>query len=242
MTVKQVSLRAGVSVRTLQYYDRLGLLCPTERTQAGYRLYDEASLDRLRQIMLFRELGFPLSEISRIMTSPGYDRAEALDRQITLLTMRKERLEGLIALAQNIRNGENNMDFSAFDTKKLDDYARQAKERWGETDAYREYEEKSRGRSTETEKLFGKGMMDIFAEFGALRGSAPDSPEALALAEKLRGYITANYYTCTPQIMQSLGQMYAAGGEFTENIDAVGGEGTAQFAADAIAAWAISDK
>lgn len=126
------------------------------------------------------------------------------------------------------------MDFKAFDTKKIDEYAEQAKAQWGHTDAYKEFSEKSKGRSKESEEMLGRGMMGIFEDFGKIKNTDPDSAEAQELAKRLQSYITEHYYTCTPQILKSLGEMYAAGGEFTENIDAYGGEGTARFAADAI--------
>ncbi len=235
MTVNAVSKRTGVSIRTLQYYDKIGLLKATAYTESGYRLYDDRALERLQQILLFRELEFPLKDIQRILSSPGFDRSKALQQQIELLTLKKEHIENLIVLAREItETGEKTMDFSAFDKTRLDDYARRARETWGQTDAYRESREKSRGRSREQEQLLGQGLMEIFAEMGRIKMAGPGSEEAQALVKKLQGYITEHYYTCTNQILLGLGQMYAAGGEFTENIDGSGGEGTAQFANEAI--------
>ena len=126
------------------------------------------------------------------------------------------------------------MDFSAFDTKKMDEYAKKAKEAWGETPAFREYEQKAKGRSgAETEEL-SRQMMGIFAEFGAIKDRDPAAGEAQALVRKLQEFITAHYYTCTGPILSGLGRMYAAGGEMTENIDRYGGEGTAVFTGQAI--------
>ena len=131
MTVNEVSRLTGVSVRTLQYYDRIGLLPPAARTEAGYRLYDEETLGVLREILLYRELEFPLSDIKKILFSPSYDRREALHEQEKLLEMKKRHIEDLIALTREIaQSGGNNMDFSAFDTSKMDEYAREAKEKW----------------------------------------------------------------------------------------------------------------
>ena len=128
MTVNEVSRLTGVSIRTLQYYDQIGLLHPAGRTKAGYRLYDDAALERLQQILLFRELEFPLREIQRILESPSFDRIKALDQQITLLTLKKQHLESLICLAKKIQStGGNVMDFTAFDTQKIEKYTEQAK-------------------------------------------------------------------------------------------------------------------
>lgn len=235
MTVNEVSRLTGVSVRTLQYYDRIGLLPPAARTEAGYRLYDEETLGILREILLYRELEFPLKDIARIMKSPSYDRSEALRQQAELLELRRQHIEDLIRMTREIQNnGGNSMDFSAFDTSKIDEYAAEAKAKWGKTDAYAEYEKKSEGRSKDEEQDLGKGLMAILAAFGTLKHKDADAPEVQEQVKKLQAYITEHYYTCTKQILAGLGQMYAAGGEFTENIDAAGGKGTAAFAAEAI--------
>ena len=234
MTVHQVSELTGVTVRALQYYDRIGLLPPTSCTEAGYRLYDDAALERLQQIMLFRELEFPLRDIRAILDSPGYDRGEVLARQAELLELKKKRLEKLIALARGIEAGGIRMDFKAFDTKKIDEYAAQAKKAWGHTDAYREFEQKAGGRSKTDEQAYGAGLMELFTEFGAIKDRTPDSTEAQAQVKKLQDYITAHYYRCTDRILAGLGQMYATDEAFRENIDNAGGEGTAEFVSRAI--------
>ncbi len=190
MTVKQVSELTGVSVRTLQYYDDIGLLSPSERTEAGYRLYEEEQLATLQEILLFRELEFPLKDIKSILDSPAYDKEKALQQQVELLTMKKERLERLIQLAEELRAGStgqakstgesrertkrptersHTMDFKAFDKSKLEEYAKRAREQYSDTDAYKEYEVKSAGRTDEQEQTFAEEFMAIFAKFGALR-------------------------------------------------------------------------
>ena len=235
MTVNEVSKLTGVSIRTLQYYDKIGLLHPAKYTEAGYRLYDDAALETLQQILLFRELEFPLKEIKEIIGSPDFDRSKALGQQIELLKLKKEHIENLIELAKGIKLlGVRNLKFDAFDTRKLDEYAAQAKASWGQTPAYNEYEEKAKGRTREEDKKIYQGMIDIFAEFGAIRKSDPASGEAQALVKKLQDYITEHMYTCTNEILSGLGKMYAGGGDFTKNIDSFGGEGTAEFASKAI--------
>lgn len=235
MTVHEVSKISGVSIRALHHYDHIGLLPATEVTEAGYRLYDEAALERLQHILLFKELEFSLKDIKEILDSPDFDRSKALEQQIHLLELRKEHLQNLIDLARGIKMiGVKQMSFEAFDTKKIDEYAAQAKASWGKTDAYKEFERKSEGRSKEIQQKLNVEMMNIFAEFGKIRDKTPDSEEAVALAKKLQDHITENYYTCTDEILQGLGAMYAGGGDFTANIDKVGGEGTAVFACEAI--------
>ena len=227
-----------MSIRTLQYYDRIGLLSPADRTDAGYRLYDDTALEKLQQILLFRELQFPLKDIMEIVNRPDFDRNKALEQQIELLKLKKEHIENLIDLAVEIKSmGVNELTregFEAFDTRKIDEYARKAKETWGTTDAYKEYEQKSKGRTREEQAQIHRHMMDIFREFGEIRNEDPAGPEAQAQVKKLQDFITEKMYTCTNEILSSLGKMYGGGGDFTTNIDKVGGEGTAQFACDAI--------
>ena len=234
-TVNEVSKLTGVSVRTLHHYDEIGLLKPTSVTEAGYRLYDDTALERLQHILLFRELQFPLKDIKAILDSPDFDRNRALEQQIELLILKKDHLENLILYARGIKFlGVKYMDFSAFDTKKMDEYAAQAKENWGKTEAYKEFEEKSKDWTEETTENIAKDMMIIFAEFGQMKDLNPADEKVQAQVKKLQDYITEHFYNCTNQILSGLGQMYAGGGEFTENIDAYGGEGTAEFTNKAI--------
>ena len=234
-TVNEVSKLTGVSVRTLHHYDEIGLLKPTCTTDAGYRLYDDTALERLQHILLFRELQFPLKDIKEILDSPDFDRNRALEQQIELLTMKKEHLENLISFARGIRwLGVKYMDFSAFDTKKMDEYAAQAKESWGKTEAYKEFEEKSKDWTSETTGNIAKDMMLLFVEFGEMKDLDPADEKVQEQVKKLQDYITEHFYKCTNQILSGLGQMYACGGEFTGNIDKAGGKGTADFTNQAI--------
>lgn len=238
-TVHEVSKLTGVSIRALQYYDKIGLLPPAEYTASGYRLYDDTALEKLQQILLFRELEFPLKEIRRIIDSPDFDKGKALEQQIALLTLKKEHIENLIDLARGLKAmGVNHlMDFEPFDTSKLDEYAAQAKASWGTTPEYKEYEEKAKGRTAEANAMLGQQMMDIFAEFGAIRKEDPSGEAAQDLVKKLQGFITEHFYTCSDETLRGLGMMYAGGGDFTQNIDQRGGEGTAEFAYRAIDAY-----
>ena len=237
-TVNQVSKLTGVSIRTLQYYDKIGLLTPARRTQAGYRLYDDTALERLQQILLFRELEFPLDRIGKILDSPDFDRELALTQQIELLSLKKERLEKIIALAREIKDkGENKMDFKAFDNEKIEQYTQRAKAQWGGTKEFAEYEQKNSKKTKQEQTAMADELMSVFSELGALRGRAEDDEQVRALVIKLKSVITKNYYNCTDEMLESLGQMYAADEEFKQNIDKAGGEGTAEFASRAIASY-----
>lgn len=234
-TVREVSKLTGVSIRTLQYYDRIGLLKPSDYTEAGYRLYDDTALEKLQQILLFRELEFPLKDIQKIIASPNFDKSKALEQQIELLTLKKEHIENLIVLARGIKLlGVNYMDFGAFDTSKLDEYVSQAKASWGNTEIYKEYEEKSKGRTMEEEKRLNVEVMEIFSEFGKMKDIDPADSKVQEQVKKLQDYFTENFYHCTNEILAGLGKMYAGGGDFTDSIDAYAGEGTAEFVNDSI--------
>ncbi len=234
-TVKEVSRLTGVSVRTLHHYDAINLLKPTRVTEAGYRLYDDTALRRLHAILLFRELQFPLKEIKQILDRPDFNPVDALAQQIKLLELQRQQLDALISHARKIQTtGVLLMDFSPFDRSKLDEYAAEAKAKWGKTDAYKEFRQKTEHQSAAQLQSTGNSLMDIFAQFGAIRHLSPASEEAQALVAKLQSFITAHYYTCTKQILQGLGQMYIAGDSMTENIDHAGGEGTAAFVHQAI--------
>ena len=235
MTVHEVSKLAGVSIRTLQYYDKIGLLHPTGYTDAGYRLYDDTDLERLQHILLFKELEFPLKDIKAIINSPDFDRSKALEQQIELLRLKKEHIENLMNFALGIKMlGVKHMDFKAFDRSKLDEYSRQAKELYGNTSEYKEMEEKQKNRTEEDERIIADRFMLLFKEAGEIKNMDPAADDVQRLVKRIQEYITDNFYTCTNQVLRGLGKMYSGGGEFTMNIDSYGGEGTATFIANAI--------
>lgn len=233
MTIGEMSRISGVSVRTLHHYDRIGLLKPASITESGYRIYDESALQRLHTILLFRELEFPLRDIKRILDQPDFDPISALDRQITLLTMRREHIDNLILLARGLKmKGLKHMDFSAFDTRKLDEYAAQAKAAWSHTDAYQEYASKSKDRSPKDVQQIEDGLWALMTRF---RGHQdPASKDVQAMVQELRDYFNQHFYNCTPTILHYLANIYDGGGDFTRNIDQTVGEGSAAFIAQAI--------
>jgi len=232
--IKEFAELTGVSVRTLHYYDETGLLKPAFiDKQTGYRHYDEASLLRMQEILFYRELDFPLKAISEILSAESHDRQRALSDQKRLLTLKKQRLERLIEAVDSAMKGENIMN--AFENREYDQYRNEAKQRWGETDAYKEYEKKNKGRSKDSSRAIFDGIDDVMHEFALcmLDGASPDSASAQALVKKLRTYITENFYTCTTSILAGLGQMYVADERFKNNIDKHG-DGTAAFISEAI--------
>ena len=235
MTVHEVSCLTGVSIRTLHYYDQIGLLPAAGHTGSGYRLYDDTALERLQQILLFRELEFSLKDIRQILSNSAFDREKALEQQIELLKLKRQHIEDLIALAEKTRTtGGTVMDFTAFDTQKIKAYAAQAKQQWGTTPEYKEFEEKTAHKTEKEISDTSRQLMEILAAFGTMQTESPAAPAVQAQVKKLQEFITAHYYTCSNTILRQLGRMYAAGGEFTANINAAGGPGTAEFAGKAI--------
>ena len=240
MKISDVAKRTGVTVRTLHYYDEIGLLPPSSVTASGYRVYSDADLEALQQILFFRELDFSLEEIRKIMRNPAYKKAAALQKQKELLLQKRSRLDDLIALVDKTLKGERDMSFRQFDTTKIEEakrqYAEEVRQRWGNTAAYAEYETKSAGRSAAQQaELAGEGEA-ILAEFGKTRALPPTCAQAQALVKKWQAYLTANYYNCTGEILACLGQMYVGDERFVQHIDRYG-TGTAAFMAAAIAAY-----
>ena len=234
-TVKDVSAQTGVSVRTLHYYDRIGLLTPTCVTEAGYRLYDEAAVERLQWIGLYQEMGFSLKKIGEILAADDETRNEILRRQIAEMEEKRRKLDNRILIARGMEMiGVKAMNMEGFDREKIDDYTAQAKLQWGNTEVYREFEEKSANRTQAQDQQLGDQVMEMFAKLGSMRHLPADCEQVQVWVNELQSFFTANFYNCTDQILLGLGQMYAGGGSFTENIDAVGGKGTGAFALEAI--------
>ena len=237
-TVNQIAKQTGVSVRTLHHYDAIGLLKPTEITEAGYRLYDADALERLYLIIVYRELGFSLKKIGELLNAPDFDRNRALEEQIVLLEQKREQLQNRITFARGlILTGVRHLNYEGFDYKKIDDYSAQAKTMWGKTSAWKEFEQKSKGRSNEDAKALGDDLMGLFTKVGALRDQDPSCEEVQAWVAELQNFITEHYYTCTKPMLKCLGEMYAGGGSMTENIDKAGGPGTGAFAKEVIGAY-----
>ncbi|WP_434794040.1 HTH-type transcriptional activator mta [Terrisporobacter petrolearius] len=237
MKISEVAKLTGITVRTLHYYDEIGLLKPSEITESGYRLYSKDSLETLQQILFFRELDFPLNEIKEIMTNPNYNKREALNKQKELLVKKRQRIDSLIGLINNTIEGDNNMSFKEFDMKDIEEskkkYAKEVKERWGNTDAYKECEEKTNNYSENQWGAINKESSEILKAFGQHIDCDPGSAEVQDLVEKWRNHISSSFYNCTKEILSGLGLMYINDERFQKNIDQ-NGEGTAQLMSKAI--------
>lgn len=237
MKINEVAKLTGVTVRTLHYYDEIGLLKPAEVTDSGYRLYDSASLYRLQQILLLRELDFPLDEIQEILKNPGFDKGEALKKHRELLVKKREHFDNLIRLVDKIMKGDNTLSFQEFDQTEMEkmkkEYAAEVKERWGHTDAYKESEEKTDSYDKAKWRQIGAESDAILKAFAQNRNKPADSAEVQALVKQWQDHITARFYHCTDEILAGLGQMYMGDERFRKNIDR-NGSGTAEFMAKAI--------
>lgn len=240
LKIQEAARLSGVSPKTLRHYDKIGLLRPGEVSESGYRLYGPKELARLREILLLRELGFPLKEIASLLDIPGRDRAEALRRQKELLEQKRRHLDGVIALVDDLLKGEDPMNFDAFRTDELErakaQYAKEAKERWGGTEAYKENWHREKARGKEEEQAMLREMNCLLDRFGALAGQDPTGPEAQALVREWQDHISRWHYTCTKEILAGLGRMYAADPRFAKNLNAHG-PGTAELMSQAIAVY-----
>lgn len=237
MKIHEVAAISGVTVRTLQYYDQIGLLIPSEVTEAGYRIYHEEDLDRLQQILFFRELEFPLKEIKDIMNNPNYDRLEALRKQKIMLLEKRSRMDRLIRLVEEKLGGQQDMSFKEFSMESIENqkkqYAEEVRNRWGASDAYAEYEKKTKKYSKEDWNSILQVSDSIMGEFAKYRDLLPEDERVQELVARWQDFITSHYYECTKEILAGLGKMYVCDNRFRENIDKHG-EGTAELMSKAI--------
>ncbi|MCX4270316.1 MAG: MerR family transcriptional regulator [Lachnospiraceae bacterium] len=238
MSVHEVVKLTGITARTLHYYDEIGLLKPTKVTEAGYRMYDDAALSRLQNILLFRELQFPLKEIKAILDSPDFDPSEAISQQIKLLELQYKHIGELLTFIREIQSkGVITMNFDVFDKSEIEKYEVEVKEKWGNTKAYQEYKQKERVRNEDSYNRVADELMAMFSELGELKHGTPNADEVQKKISALQKFITDNYYVCTNEILNGLGEMYVCDERFRSNIDKAGGEGTADFVRQAIAVY-----
>lgn len=231
--IKQAAQWSGVTVRTLHYYDQIGLLKPQLVGENGYRYYSKENLQTLQQILFFRELQFPLKEIIKIIHQPDFDRQAAMLEHRKLLILQKERLERLIQLTEEGWKGETQMNFQPFDERKMEEYKKEAKERWGKTTAWQQSQKREKERGKEEADRMQQQMEEIFARAAQLRETDPASLPAQQLVVEWKAHITQYHYDCTNEILAGLAQIYRYDERFAENLDRYG-KGTACFLADAI--------
>jgi len=247
-TVGQVAQVASVTVRTLHHYDDIGLLSPSGRTAAGYRRYDDADLERLQLIRYYRELGFPLEEIATIIDGPGVDPVAHLRRQHELLTARIKRLQEMVAAIEfAMEAGKLGISltpeerFEVFGDVDPDEYAEEAEQRWGGSEAYRESMRRTSGYGKEDWLRIKRENEDWGRRFGAVMASGvpADSREAMDLAEEHRQLISQQFYECSYEIHTGLADMYTGDPRFTAYYETIR-PGMAEYLSEAIHANAIT--
>lgn len=240
-SISEMAKLSGVSVRTLHYYDEIGLLKPSEViSDTGYRYYDESALTQLQQILFYRELDFSLKEIVKMMKASDYNKEDALLKQRDLLKLKRKRLDRLIKLLDVNLKGDTTMSFKEFDTTEIDEarmkYAKEVESKWGNTDVYAQSKEKTGKYSKEDWKRVSEGMDELLQQFAGVVGSAPYDEKVQKLVAEWQQYITKTYYDCTKEILAGLGQMYVADERFTQNMDKFK-VGTAKLISDGIAVY-----
>ena len=234
MTIGELSRASGVSIRALRHYDSIGLLKPAATSEAGYRQYDEAALQQLSFILLFRELKFSLKDIQDMLRNPNFDPVAALNEQIALLEDRRKHIDNLILLARGIKmRGLNHLTCSAFDVQELDKIAANVGDDWQDTPAMREFRQRDAHLTDEERQNVSQAFDDLLASFGE-HPDDPACPEAQAMVQQQRDFITGHFYNCTPVMLSYLANLYDGGGEFTQHIDRLAGSGTASFMAAAM--------
>ncbi|MEU6525654.1 MerR family transcriptional regulator [Streptomyces sp. NPDC046924] len=246
-SVGQVAGFAGITVRALHHYDDIGLLAPSERNRAGHRRYSDADLDRLQQILFYRELGFPLDEVAALLDDQATGKADPrvhLRRQHDLLTARIERLRKMAAAVEHAMEAHHmgidltpEEKFEVFGDFDPDQYEDEVRERWGGTDAYRQSRQRTASytkddwkRVTEEFDALHRRMADLMSA-----GVPADAEEAMDTAEEHRRFITRAYYDCGHEMHTCLGEMYVADPRFTRTYEDIR-PGLAAYLRDAIVA------
>ncbi|MFF4607596.1 MerR family transcriptional regulator [Streptomyces sp. NPDC001339] len=229
-SVGQVAAFAGVTVRTLHHYDEIGLLQPGERNRAGHRRYGDDDLDRLQQILFYRELGFPLDEVAALLDDPDVDPQEHLRRQHELLTGRIAKLERMAEAVEHAMEARKmgiqltpEEKFEVFGEHDPEQYEDEVRERWGDTEAYRESQRRTASYTKEDWLRIKAEGDEINSAFAALMeaGDASDSEAAMDLAERHRQHICGSFYECGYELHTCMGEMYVADPRFTATYDKI---------------------
>ena len=242
LTVGQVAAQFDVTVRTLHHYDSIGLLVPSERTSAGYRLYDGGDITRLQHVVVYRRLGFALEEIAHLLDDPSADVGEHLRRQRDAVMSRLDEMQGLVrAINRALEKEMTGINLTKQEQKELfgdnfsDDYAQEAEQRWGETDAWKQSQKRtSKYTKEDWVQIKTEGEASNNALVAAMEAGLPaTSEEAMDAAEQARLQIQKWFYDITPDFHRCLGDMYIADPRFTKTYEDIR-PGLAQYIRDAI--------
>lgn len=242
MTVHEVANLTGITIRTLHYYDEIGLLKPAIVTDSKYRLYTDDDLCRLQEILFFREVGFALKEIKSLLNSPNYNRTKALKQHLAILQAQKERIDALISLVQEEIKGAAEVSFAPFSNSKVlelqEKYREEILERWGNTDSFKEYEitfsSKARKMQNEQMEAFYSIAQSMFEKLALYEGRSPNCQEVQEILKEWQDYISAHFYKCDTQMLSYLGQLYVTDERFSDYINRFGTGDLASFLNKAI--------
>lgn len=246
MKVKEVADLVGISVRTLHHYDEIGLLTPKETTESGYRLYSEENLEILQQILFFKELGFSLKDIKRIISSPAFDRKEALILQQKMLIEKRSRIDKMIVtIDKTIKNLKGELQMTneeKFEGINFNDnpYEQEARERWGDSSV--DHAKGKLGKmSKDEQKSLAKRWEEIFHKLGDLRDQPAESKEVQTAIKEWYDFLNKNFGKYSLDAFYGLGQLYIDDERFTKNIDQYG-EGLAKFMSEAMKIFTDNQK
>lgn len=242
-TVGELAKLTGITVRTLHHYDEIGLVQPSDRSRSGYRLYGDGDVLRLQQVLLYRELGLPLDEIAAVLDDPSYSRSKSLREHREVLVAKRARLDAMLAALDTALRLEEGKPMQPEDVKTMfdgfdpDEYADEAKQRWGETDSYKESMRRTKTYGKAEWEVIRAEATSIYERFAELmrEAAAPSDARVRGVVEAHRAHIDRWFYPCSRDMHRGLGEMYVADPRFTANIDKLG-PGLARFVRDAICA------
>lgn len=244
ITVSELAKLFDISVRTLHYYDEIGLLSPFEKTEAGYRIYSDDEISTLQQILFYRELEIPLVKIKEIISSPNYNKEEILRKHRQLLVLKRNHIDSLLLLVDETMGGKSMSNLKTT-AKDIDNFkakhANEVKEKWGDSCEYKQSNEKYNAMSDKDKEEMFAAQEKILIEFSNSLDKSADSVEVQSLVKKWQDNITEYHYNCTNEILSCLGEMYVADERFTENLDRYG-KGTAKHISDAIKVYCNENK
>lgn len=237
MYIQEVAKQSGVSVRTLHYYDEIGLLKPDKISPSGYRVYQHNSLKRLQKILFYRELDFPLSKIKQLLDNPWTDENRQMEQQLELLKLKHKRLQGIIRLLEDQLKGEDRVSIKEFNMDEIRDheekYRVEVEEKYGSSDAYKESKKRAAQYGPDDWQKIQQESDAIYQALADQRQADPADAKVQSLIQDWQDLISRHFYVCTDEILAGLGEIYRSDDRFRKNIDKYG-EGLSDFMADAI--------
>lgn len=250
LTIHETAELIGTTVRTLHYYDEIGLLKPSIITEAKYRLYTENDLSRLQEVLFFREVGFALKEIKQLLNAPAYNRNEALKKHLQILKARRERIDGLIELVKKEISGIKDYSFNAFSNSRILDLQAQFREeiiqRWGETDSFKEFEavtsKHTHQAQQEQSDAFLSKSQEIFENLAMHEEKDPACLEVQSIVKEWQEYISEHFYKCDNKMLSYLSNLYISDNRFSSFINRFGNRDLAVYFSNAINIFCLNQK